>query len=91
MGVLPVVREDLWLRNWGAAVRVCILILCGWGGEGLRWPSWGWVEEGIPAEGRSAFRTSRIRHDVIGKYAMAEEIACEQRESRGYGAGRLRT
>lgn len=46
------------------------------------------MEEGIPAEGRSAFRTSRIRHDVIGKYAAAaEEIACEQRESRGEGQG----
>lgn len=36
----------------------------------------GWVEETRQSEG-VLFRTSWIRHDVIGKYALDEKIACE--------------
>lgn len=39
------------LRNRDVAMKVYIVtppVNGGW--EGLRWPSWGWAEEGSPAE-----------------------------------------
>lgn len=54
-GVLSVVREDLWLRNLGAAVRVCIVTPCGWGWGGVEMTELGLGGGGNPCRGKECF------------------------------------